>query len=153
MAYLTTFLHLLLNTKQIKFFIHKYNKSQLWAFWRRTLRTIFSFDVTYFFFPAKWTGLAEKKLNRLGVALDCFYKLQAILKNHPQVLYQIASMYPFLINNQMKCDKCSIFYATNCMLYAHFLIGFMLYYWGDNDSHNNMLIHLYIPFRERKFPC
>lgn len=106
-----------------------------------------------FFFPAKWTGLAEKKLNRLGVALDCFYKLQAILKNHPQVLYQIASMYLFLINNQMKCDKYSIFYATNCILYAHFLIGFMLYYRGDNNSLDNMLIHFYIPFRERKFPC
>ena len=39
------------------------------------------------------------------------------------------------------------------MLYAHFLSGFMLYYWGDNDSHNNMLIHLYIPFGERKFLC
>ncbi|XP_027044072.1 intraflagellar transport protein 88 homolog [Pocillopora verrucosa] len=41
-------------------------------------------------------GLAEKKLNRLGVALDCFYKLQAILKNHPQVLYQIASIHEML---------------------------------------------------------
>lgn len=41
-------------------------------------------------------GLAEKKLNRLGVALDCFYKLQAILKNHPQVLYQIASIHEIL---------------------------------------------------------
>ena len=62
-------------------------------------------------------------------------------------------MYPFLINNQMKCDKYSIFYATNYILYAHFLIGFMLYYRGDNNSLDNMLIHFYIPFRERNFPC
>lgn len=41
-------------------------------------------------------GLAEKKLNRLDIALDCFYKLQAILKNHPQVLYQIASIHEML---------------------------------------------------------
>ncbi|KAJ7394244.1 Intraflagellar transport protein 88 [Desmophyllum pertusum] len=41
-------------------------------------------------------GLAEKKLNRPELALDCFYKLQAILKNHPQVLYQIASIHETL---------------------------------------------------------
>ena len=40
------------------------------------------------------TGLVHKKLNRLEDALDCFQKLQAILRNHPQVLYQIANMYP-----------------------------------------------------------
>ena len=47
------------------------------------------------FLLSSQTGLAEKKLNRPELALDCFFKLQAILKNHPQVLYQIASMYPF----------------------------------------------------------
>ncbi|CAG0926115.1 unnamed protein product, partial [Notodromas monacha] len=38
-------------------------------------------------------GLANKKLGRLEESLDAFYKLQAILRNHPQVLIQIASIY------------------------------------------------------------
>lgn len=38
-------------------------------------------------------GLANKKLGRNEEALDAFYKLQAILRNHPQVLTQIASLY------------------------------------------------------------
>lgn len=50
------------------------------------------------------TGLVEKKLNRPELALDCFFKLQAILKNHPQVLYQIASMYPFPLTSKSDCN-------------------------------------------------
>ncbi|CAG0923155.1 unnamed protein product, partial [Notodromas monacha] len=40
-----------------------------------------------------FSGLANKKLGRLEESLDAFYKLQAILRNHPQVLIQIASIY------------------------------------------------------------
>ncbi|KAJ8314795.1 hypothetical protein KUTeg_006945 [Tegillarca granosa] len=39
-------------------------------------------------------GLSNKKIGRLEDALDCFYKLHAILRNSPQVIYQIADMYP-----------------------------------------------------------
>ena len=42
------------------------------------------------------TGLTNKRIKRLEDALDCFYKLHAILRNSPQVIYQIADMYPFL---------------------------------------------------------
>lgn len=38
-------------------------------------------------------GLTNKKLNRLEDALDCFYKLHAILRNSPQVMYQIADIH------------------------------------------------------------
>uniref|UniRef100_A0A674JC87 Intraflagellar transport protein 88 homolog n=1 Tax=Terrapene triunguis TaxID=2587831 RepID=A0A674JC87_9SAUR len=41
-------------------------------------------------------GLTYKKLNRIDEALDCFLKLQAILRNSAQVLYQIASLYLLL---------------------------------------------------------
>lgn len=40
------------------------------------------------------SGLSNKKIGRLEDALDCFYKLHAILRNSPQVIYQIADMYP-----------------------------------------------------------
>ena len=56
------------------------------------------------FFLSVQTGLVEKKLNRPELALDCFFKLQAILKNHPQVLYQIASMYPFPLTSKSDCN-------------------------------------------------
>ncbi|KAK3096733.1 hypothetical protein FSP39_002774 [Pinctada imbricata] len=38
-------------------------------------------------------GLSNKKINRLEDALDCFYKLHAILRNSPQVMYQIADIH------------------------------------------------------------
>ncbi|XP_064596903.1 intraflagellar transport protein 88 homolog isoform X2 [Liolophura sinensis] len=38
-------------------------------------------------------GLSNKKIGRLEDALDCFYKLHAILRNSPQVIYQIADIY------------------------------------------------------------
>ena len=44
-----------------------------------------------------FSGLVHKKMNRLEDALDCFHKLQAILRNHPQVLYQIANLYPLFL--------------------------------------------------------
>lgn len=50
------------------------------------------------------SGLVYKRRNQLEDALDCFQKLQAILRNHPQVLYQIANLYPFLFFlNVVKC--------------------------------------------------
>lgn len=49
------------------------------------------------FFLSYLTGLVHKKMNRLEDALDCFHKLQAILRNHPQVLYQIANLYPLFL--------------------------------------------------------
>ncbi len=39
-------------------------------------------------------GLTFKRLGDLPSALECFNKLQAIFKNLPQVLYNIADMYP-----------------------------------------------------------
>ena len=48
------------------------------------------------------TGLTNKRIKRLEDALDCFYKLHAILRNSPQVIYQIADMYPFLKYNYME---------------------------------------------------
>ncbi|XP_074642143.1 intraflagellar transport protein 88 homolog [Tubulanus polymorphus] len=38
-------------------------------------------------------GLCNKKLARLEDALDCFFKLHAILRNSAQVMYQIADIY------------------------------------------------------------
>ncbi|XP_071135194.1 intraflagellar transport protein 88 homolog [Mytilus galloprovincialis] len=38
-------------------------------------------------------GLTNKNLKRLEDALDCFYKLHAILRNSPQVMYQIADIH------------------------------------------------------------
>ena len=49
------------------------------------------------FFLSYLIGLVHKKMNRLEDALDCFHKLQAILRNHPQVLYQIANLYPLFL--------------------------------------------------------
>ena len=45
-------------------------------------------------FTSVYTGLTNKKISRLEDALDCFYKLHAILRNSPQVMYQIADLYP-----------------------------------------------------------
>ena len=39
-----------------------------------------------------------KKLGHLEDALDCFIKLHAILRNNAEVIYQIANLYPFLID-------------------------------------------------------
>ncbi|KAK3576957.1 hypothetical protein CHS0354_005962 [Potamilus streckersoni] len=41
-------------------------------------------------------GLANKKIGRLEDALDCFYKLHAILRNSPEVIYQIADIHDLL---------------------------------------------------------
>ncbi|GFS10276.1 intraflagellar transport protein 88 homolog [Elysia marginata] len=38
-------------------------------------------------------GLCNKRLGRLEDGIDCFYKLHAILRNSPQVMYQIADIY------------------------------------------------------------
>lgn len=54
-------------------------------------------SVSSSFFLSYLTGLVHKKMNRLEDALDCFHKLQAILRNHPQVLYQIANLYPLFL--------------------------------------------------------
>lgn len=40
-------------------------------------------------------GLAYKKLNDYSSALSCFTKLHTIFKSLPQVLYQIADLYPY----------------------------------------------------------
>lgn len=42
-----------------------------------------------------YTGLVYKKLDRKEEALDCFYKLHSILRNHPEVMVQIAKLYPW----------------------------------------------------------
>lgn len=44
------------------------------------------------------TGLTYKRLGRLEEALDCFHKLHAILRNSAQVMYQLASLYPSLLD-------------------------------------------------------
>ena len=44
------------------------------------------------------TGLTNKRIGRLEDALDCFYKLHAILRNSPQVIYQIADVYPLFLH-------------------------------------------------------
>ena len=41
-------------------------------------------------------GLTNKRLGRLEDSLDAFYKLHAILRNSPQVMYQVADLYPLL---------------------------------------------------------
>ncbi|KAL5010279.1 hypothetical protein ScPMuIL_012584 [Solemya velum] len=38
-------------------------------------------------------GLSNKKIGRLEDALDCFYKLHAILRNSPQVIFQIGDIH------------------------------------------------------------
>ena len=40
------------------------------------------------------SGLSNKRLSRYDDSLDCFYKLHAILRNSPEVMYQIADLYP-----------------------------------------------------------
>ena len=45
-------------------------------------------------FLCLFPGLSNKNLRRLEDALDSFYKLHAIMRNSPQVIYQIADMYP-----------------------------------------------------------
>jgi hypothetical protein len=45
------------------------------------------------------SGLTNKKIGRLEDALDAFYKLHAILRNSPQVIFQIADMYPCIVYN------------------------------------------------------
>lgn len=41
-----------------------------------------------------FTGLVYKKMENYEEALDCFLKLHAILRNNPQVIWQLANMYP-----------------------------------------------------------
>lgn len=37
-------------------------------------------------------GLANKQLGLLDDAIDCFQKLHVVISNHPEVIYQIASL-------------------------------------------------------------
>ena len=58
-------------------------------------------------------GLAYKKLKEFSSALSCFTKLHTIFKSLPQVLYQIADMYPHCINLNdytiyMYCSVCPV---------------------------------------------
>ncbi len=41
-------------------------------------------------------GLCNKKLGFYEDALEAFFKLQAIVRNHSQVMYQIASLYELM---------------------------------------------------------
>lgn len=43
------------------------------------------------------SGLCYKNIGRLEDSLDCFFKLHAILRSHPQVMFQLADVYPFNI--------------------------------------------------------
>ena len=43
----------------------------------------------FFAFP----GLCNKKLRFYEESLESFFKLQSIVRNHPQVMYQIANLY------------------------------------------------------------
>eukprot|EP00795_Rhopilema_esculentum_P017362 gene17362-8954_t len=43
-------------------------------------------------------GLVHKKLGKIDDALDCFHKLQAIIPNNPEVLYQLADLYHQLLS-------------------------------------------------------
>ena len=38
-------------------------------------------------------GLAHKRMGRYHEALDCFHKLQSILRDSAQVIYQLADLY------------------------------------------------------------
>jgi intraflagellar transport protein 88 len=41
-------------------------------------------------------GIVNKQLGLYEEALECFLKLQAIVRYHPQVLYQLANLYELL---------------------------------------------------------
>jgi hypothetical protein len=41
-------------------------------------------------------GLVNKQLGMYEDALECFLKLQAIVRHHPQVLYQVAHLHELL---------------------------------------------------------
>jgi len=41
-------------------------------------------------------GLVNKQLGMYEDALECFLKLQAIVRHHPQVLYQVAHLQELL---------------------------------------------------------
>ena len=45
-------------------------------------------------------GLVYKKMENYEEALDCFLKLHAILRNNPQVIWQLANLYPSFIHLQ-----------------------------------------------------
>jgi hypothetical protein len=38
-------------------------------------------------------GLCHKQLKRYEDSLEIFFKLQSIVRNHPEVMYQIANVY------------------------------------------------------------
>jgi tetratricopeptide (TPR) repeat protein len=52
------------------------------------------------------SGLVYKKMENYEEALDCFLKLHAILRNNPQVIWQLANLYPSsCISNKSEIDS------------------------------------------------
>ena len=49
-------------------------------------------------------------------ALDCFLKLHAILRNNPQVIWQLANMYPFGHDFYFVLVSCTQYV---CNVYTH----------------------------------
>lgn len=68
-----------------------------------------------------FTGLCNKKLGRLEEGNDCFYKLHAILRNSPQVMYQIADTYPCFTYISFICLSFSGFCQSFVLLISFFL--------------------------------
>ena len=58
-----------------------------------------------------FSGLVFKKMENYEEALDCFMKLHSILRNNPQVIWQLANMYPLLTNCLEHTKKIFSFYC------------------------------------------
>ena len=59
-----------------------------------------------------FSGLVYKKMENYEEALDCFLKLHAILRNNPQVIWQLANMYPCFFYNSMKSGFIFVLYCS-----------------------------------------
>jgi hypothetical protein len=80
--------------------------------WNHCIKDFNIFTISILLLVNYILGLTNKKLNRLEDALDCFYKLHAILRNSPQVMYQIADMYPLLFNTSLHRGQLLLVYIT-----------------------------------------
>ena len=51
-------------------------------------------------------GLTYKQLGQLQSALECFHKLHMIFRSFPEVIYQLADMYPHRASPTKHLRKC-----------------------------------------------
>uniref|UniRef100_A0A674MDW3 Intraflagellar transport 88 homolog n=1 Tax=Takifugu rubripes TaxID=31033 RepID=A0A674MDW3_TAKRU len=95
-------------------------------------------------------GLTYKKLNRLEESVDCFLKHHAILRNSAEVMYQLANLYPSLLEDPQQAIQWLMHVIsvspTDCGVLAK--LGQLF----DDEGDESQALHHYTE-SFRHFPC